>query len=201
MMRSGMLGTRIVRSLGVVGLRRVVLGALASCLLLALGAAPAGAFEDFSGGARSTSSRPGAEGGISSGKYSTDQGKLYDSLTPHKGKVTQALIEKKYPVREIRCRRELRCAPKRLPAPAWKSSVTNTTFPHIYGTTRGAAMYGSGWVAAKDRGLLLKLGLGPAYAAALSIPGRQPVRAAAEQPLLQTERAGDRIRHQREENA
>ena len=32
-------------------------------------------------------------------------------------------------------------------------------------------MYGSGWVAAKDRGLLLKLGLGPAYTAALSVPG------------------------------
>ncbi len=32
-------------------------------------------------------------------------------------------------------------------------------------------MYGSGWVAAKDRGLLLKLGLGPAYTAALGVPG------------------------------
>ena len=32
-------------------------------------------------------------------------------------------------------------------------------------------MYGSGWVAAQDRGLLLQLGLGPAFAAALSIPG------------------------------
>ncbi len=32
-------------------------------------------------------------------------------------------------------------------------------------------MYGSGWVAAKDRGLLLKLGIGPAYTAALGVPG------------------------------
>ena len=71
MMRSGMLGTRIVRSLGVVGLRRVVLGALASGLLLAMGAAPAGAFEDFSGGAFNILA-PGAEGGLSAGKYSTE---------------------------------------------------------------------------------------------------------------------------------
>ncbi len=43
--------------------------------------------------------------------------------------------------------------------------------PHIYGTTRGDAMFGSGWVAAEDRGLLLALGLGPAYTAALGVPG------------------------------
>lgn len=33
---------------------------------------------------------------------------------------------------------------------------------------------GSGWVAAEDRGLLLRLGLGPAYTAALAIPGISP---------------------------
>ena len=32
-------------------------------------------------------------------------------------------------------------------------------------------MFGSGWVGAKDRGLLLKLGIGPAYTAALGVPG------------------------------
>ena len=32
-------------------------------------------------------------------------------------------------------------------------------------------MCGSGWVANKDRGLLLKFGLGPAFVAALSLPG------------------------------
>ncbi len=32
-------------------------------------------------------------------------------------------------------------------------------------------MFGSGWVAAQDRGLLLKLGIGPAYTAALGVPG------------------------------
>ena len=35
-------------------------------------------------------------------------------------------------------------------------------------------MWGSGWVAAEDRGLLLKLGLGPAFTAALDVPGVNP---------------------------
>ncbi len=43
--------------------------------------------------------------------------------------------------------------------------------PHIFGATRGDVMYGSGWVAAQDRGLLLQLGLGPAFVAAMSVPG------------------------------
>src|SRR2546426_6700058 len=43
--------------------------------------------------------------------------------------------------------------------------------PHIYGRTRDDMMFGAGWVAAEDRGLLLQFGVGPAYAAALDIPG------------------------------
>jgi acyl-homoserine lactone acylase PvdQ len=172
MMRSGLLGTRIVRSLGARGLRRVLLGGLASCLLLALGAAPAGAFEDFSGGAFNILA-PGAEGSLAIGKYATDQGKLYEALTPHKGKITQALIEKDYLSEKF----GVVGTPLRteLPPRAGLEIIRDKhDVPHIDATTRGAAMYGSGWVAAKDRGLLLELGLGPAYAAALSIPGVNP---------------------------
>ncbi len=172
MMRSGLLGTRIVRSLGVVGLRRVVLGALASGLLLAMGAAPAGAFEDFSGGAFQILA-PGAEGGFEEGRYATDQGKLYDALTPKKGKVTQALIEKNYLSEKF----GVTGTPLRTettPRSGLEIIRDKHDIPHIYGTTRGAVMYGSGWVAAKDRGLLLQLGLGPAYAAVLSVPGINP---------------------------
>ena len=45
---------------------------------------------------------------------------------------------------------------------------------HVFGETRDEVMFGSGWVGAKDRGLLLKLGLGPAYTAALDVPGVNP---------------------------
>ena len=40
-------------------------------------------------------------------------------------------------------------------------------------------MFGSGWVAAEDRGLLLLEGFGPAYLATLDVPGHQPVRASS----------------------
>jgi Penicillin amidase len=46
--------------------------------------------------------------------------------------------------------------------------------PHIYGRTRDDVMFGSGWVAAEDRGLLLEEGLGPAYLATLDVPGIVP---------------------------
>ena len=46
--------------------------------------------------------------------------------------------------------------------------------PHIYGATRELVMFGSGWVAAEDRGLLLKMAVGPSFAATLDIPGINP---------------------------
>ena len=46
--------------------------------------------------------------------------------------------------------------------------------PHIYGTTRADVMFGAGWVAAEDRGLLCSKGSAPRYAATLDIPGINP---------------------------
>ena len=180
-MRKGLDGARIVRMRKAHGLRRTLLVAAASSLLLALWAAPAGAFEDFSGGAFQILA-PGAEGGILEGPYSTDQGKLYNALTPKRGNVTQALIEKDFVSEKF----GVTGTPLRVENPprAGLEIVRDShDIPHIYGSTRGAAMYGSGWVAAKDRGLLLRLGLGPAFAAALSIPGINPFG------LLLTERS------------
>ena len=51
--------------------RRVLLGGLAACLLAALGAAPAGAFTDLSGGAFQILA-PGEEGGYPPNEFSTD---------------------------------------------------------------------------------------------------------------------------------
>ncbi len=46
--------------------------------------------------------------------------------------------------------------------------------PHVYGATRELVMFGSGWAAAEDRGLLLKMAVGPSFAATLDIPGINP---------------------------
>ena len=43
--------------------------------------------------------------------------------------------------------------------------------PHIYGNTRDDLSFGSGWVTARDRGLLLSLGRGPARVAVADVPG------------------------------
>ena len=46
------------------------------------------------------------------------------------------------------------CAPKRR-RPGVEILRDNHDIPHIYGETRADVMFGSGWVAAEDRGLLL----------------------------------------------
>ena len=161
--------TRMIGARGAVGPWRMLLGCLAAMTVLAL--APVGALGapvDDSGGAYQILA-PGAAGSLAPTEFSTDQGELYSALTPLKGKVTAKKIEQDYLSEKFGVSEVLE---------------TETTghlgleiirdkhyIPHIFGETREDAMFGSGWVAAKDRGLLLKLGLGPAYVAALSVPG------------------------------
>jgi hypothetical protein len=75
--------------------RRVLLGGLAACRLAALGAAPAGAFTDLSGGAFQILA-PGEEGGYPPNEFSTDQGVLYNALTSLQGNVTTRKLEHDY---------------------------------------------------------------------------------------------------------
>ena len=174
MVQRGGIWTRIVQALRAVRPTRVGLGGLAALMLLAVGAAPAGAvgpFGDRSGMAFQILA-PGQEGGFTPGPFSTDQGKLYNALTPLQGKVTQKNIEKdfiseKFGVQGPVIRTEL-------PVPGLEILRDSHDVPHIYGETRALVMYGSGYVAAEDRGLLLQLGLGPAYTAALDVPGVNP---------------------------
>ncbi len=166
------LGTRTVRWLRSRALKAAGLAVLACLALLALWVVPAGAteLEDFSGGAFQILP-PGAEGEENVGKYSADQVKLYEKLTPHGGNVTQEMIEKDYLPEKF----NVNAGGGVLRTETPKSGVTivrdKHDIPHITGATRADVMYGSGWVAAKDRGLLLKLGIGPAYTAALGVPG------------------------------
>ncbi|HEY0516293.1 MAG TPA: penicillin acylase family protein [Solirubrobacteraceae bacterium] len=150
---------------------RMALAAACTGLLFAIVAAPAGAveLEDFSGGAFQILP-PGAEGDIGGGPFATDQAKLYEKLTPRKKNVTQSTLETLFLPEKfgVNAGGVLRTEN---PKAGLEIVRDNHDIPHIYGTTRGDAMYGSGWVAAKDRGLLLKLGLGPAYTAALGVPG------------------------------
>ncbi len=160
-------------------LGRLCCAGLLACVGPAITAGGAAAYSstDDSGGAYQILA-PGAEGAVSAGPYSTDQGQLYSALTPKEGRVTQSLIESDYvsekffqgaPPAVCAEPRVVPCTEK--PKPGLEIVRDSHDIPHIFGETRADVMFGSGWAAAKDRGLLLKLGLGPAFVAALSVPG------------------------------
>jgi len=141
------------------------------CALSALVLLPAAASArtDFAGQAFQVLT-PGADGNLPTTANSTDQAALYDALTPLRGDVSAADLKSKFLSEKF--------------GVAGKIVKTENTgrkglrivrgadgIPHIYGTTRCDVSFGMGYVAAKDRGLLLRLGLGPAFAATLDIPG------------------------------
>jgi len=147
-------------------------GVVATLVAALLMVAPAGARVDYSGPAFDILA-PGEFGGVPANQYSTDQGQLYDALTPLQGNVTAADLSRFYlsekfgvvgPV--IRSEQTGR--------PGLQILRDSHDVPHIYGRTRDDVMFGSGWVAAEDRGLLLFEGLGPAYLATLDVPGIDP---------------------------
>jgi acyl-homoserine lactone acylase PvdQ len=153
-------------------IRRFAGGVVATCVVVLLIAVPATAKIDFSGPAFNILA-PGQFGGLPANQYSTDQGRLYDALTPLHGNVTPQDLRRYYlsekfgvvgPV--IRSEDTGR--------PGLRILRDSYDRPHVYGRTRADVMFGSGWVAAEDRGLLLAEGLGPAYLATLDAPGINP---------------------------
>ena len=163
--------TRIVGGAHGLRLQRLALGGLAALLLSALAAVPASAFTDDSGGAFQILA-PGEEGLNPFSPYSTDQGALYNDLTGLQGRVSPKAIEKDYLSEKFGVTGPV--LRTELPIPGLEIVRDSHDIPHVYGATRGDVMFGSGWVAAEDRGTLLRLGLGPAFTAALGVPGVNP---------------------------
>lgn len=112
---------------------------------------------------------PGNYGGLPTTDESRDQIPLYDALTPLRGEVTDADIAANFLPEDF------------APVGATREEPTGragTTIlydeygvAHITGRTRADLAFGAGWVTARDRGLLLQLGRGPARAAVADIPG------------------------------
>jgi len=150
-------------------MKRFLVGACCAISAIAILPAAASARTDFAGQAFQVLA-PGADGNLPLTPNSTDQAALYDALTPLRGNVTAADLKSKFLSEKF--------------GPAGKVVKTESTgrkgltivrtadgIPHITGKTRCDVTFGMGYVAAKDRGLLLGLGLGPAFAATLDIPG------------------------------
>jgi hypothetical protein len=111
---------------------------------------------------------PGNYGGIPFTENSTDQLPLYSGLTPFRDDITQARINEHYlpeNFRPIGVTREEETGRE-----GTEIIYDQWGIPHITGETRDDLAFGAGWVTARDRGLLLTLGRGPARAAVADIP-------------------------------
>jgi acyl-homoserine lactone acylase PvdQ len=164
---SRVLGRVPARIIGRVGIASAV-----ACLAATLAASPAAAQVDFSGSAFQILA-PGEFGSVPATQNSTDQGMLYDALTPLQGNVTPADLNRFYLSEKFGVHGPV-VRTENTGRPGLRILRDRNDIPHIYGRTRDDVMFGSGWVAAEDRGLLLGFGIGPAYAAAVDIPGLNP---------------------------
>ena len=112
---------------------------------------------------------PGNFGGIPTNDDSLDQLALYDGLTPLRDDITDADIEEFFlpanfePIGETRVEETGR--------PGTTVVYDEFGVAHITGVTREDMAFGAGWVAARDRSLLIELGRGPARAAVADVPG------------------------------
>ncbi len=113
---------------------------------------------------------PGQAGGVAFTKNSTDQGQLYDALTPLQDRVTDATIAKTFK------RETLGLGPERAVSterPRKGLTITRDRWgvPHIVGKTDLDVAFGAGWATAQDRQLIMELLRGPGRIAALDAPG------------------------------
>lgn len=112
---------------------------------------------------------PGNYGGVPTTENSLDQLPLYDGLTPLRGNVTDADIENLFLPEDFNPIGETR--EEATGRPGTTILYDEFGIAHITGQTRDDLSFGAGWVTARDRGLLVSLGRGPARVAVADVPG------------------------------
>jgi acyl-homoserine lactone acylase PvdQ len=136
----------------------------------ALAAAPAAHARDFSGEALNVLP-PGQAGTFSITPHSIDQIALYDGLTPKFGTVRQRDLRRFFKPATFGLGGQ---RPRRVERPGRRGLRIlrdRWDVPHVYARNRTDVMFGSGWVAAADRGTLMEVLRGPAEIATLDVPG------------------------------
>src|SRR5262249_42817229 len=112
---------------------------------------------------------PGNYGGIPSPPHSTDQLSLYPGLSPLRDNITAADIDNFFLPEDFTPIPPSQ--PEVIPGrPGLQLIYDAYGIPHITGETRADVAFGAGWTTARDRGLLLLLGRGPARAAVADVP-------------------------------
>jgi acyl-homoserine lactone acylase PvdQ len=112
---------------------------------------------------------PGNFGGLPTTVNSTDQLLPYAGLTPLRDRVTPNDIDKLFLPEDfapIGAARE-----EQTGRPGLRLVYDSYGIPHVYGRTRADMAFGAGWTTARDRGLLIQLGRGPARVAVADVPG------------------------------
>lgn len=112
---------------------------------------------------------PGNFGGLPTTQNSLDQLPLYDGLTPLRGNVTAADINRLYLPEDLKPIGEVREEPTG--RPGLRLVYDSYGIPHITGKTRDDLSFGAGWVTARDRGLLISLARGASRVAVADVPG------------------------------
>jgi len=112
---------------------------------------------------------PGNYGGLPTTDQSLDQLPLYDGLTPLRGKVSDADITQHFLPENFKPVGATHVEPTGRPG----TTIVYDSYgvAHITGKTRADLAFGAGWVTARDRGLLIQLGRGPARVAVADVPG------------------------------
>jgi acyl-homoserine lactone acylase PvdQ len=141
-----------------------------------LTASPVGA-RDYSGQAFDILP-PGQAGSIPPTRNSTDQIELYDGLTPKLGRVHQRDLRRYFKPERFGVGGQGPTKVERTGIKGLRIVRDRWDVPHITARSRAALMFGSGWVAAEDRGTLMEVLRGPAGIAALDVPGLDPLKLA-----------------------
>ena len=170
-------GGSVARRSVAVAVRRTAARLALAITLAALGVAAAGAGPaagaqlkiDFAGPAYDVLP-PGEDGGVPPTVNSTSQIPLYDGLAPLMGRVTTNDVGTYFKSEHFGV-----LGPVVRTESTGRAGLTilrdSFDVPHVYGSTRDDVMFGAGWVAAEDRGLLMEEARGPARVAALDVPG------------------------------
>jgi acyl-homoserine lactone acylase PvdQ len=149
------------------GVRRLCVGLLATVALVVLPASASAKPKGAQDLARYVLA-PGNYGGIPFTANSTDQLPLYSGLTPLRDNVTQADINRFFLPEDFQ---PIGQTHEELTGHSGLRLIYDSYgVPHIYGQTRADVAFGAGWATARDRGLLLTIGTGPAYAAVADVP-------------------------------
>jgi acyl-homoserine lactone acylase PvdQ len=143
---------------------------LGSVLAAGAIATPSAHAADFSDTARNVLA-PGQAGSLPTTPNSTDQIPLYDGLTPLFNNVSAADVNRLYKPNVFGTRGQGPTRVERTPNRRVRIVIDKWGVPHITAKRRRDVMYGAGFVAAKDRQLLLELGRGPGRLAVLDAPG------------------------------